>query len=33
MSDNENIEMEMEQDDEPQFSPIKEYFFPDGTLA
>lgn len=32
MSDNENIEMEMEQDDEPQFSPIKEYFFPDGTV-
>lgn len=32
MSDNENIEMEMEQDDEPQFPPVKEYFFPDGTV-
>lgn len=32
MSDNENIEMEQEQDDLSQFSPVKEYFFPDGTV-
>lgn len=32
MSDNENIEMEMEQDDVPQFPPVTEYFFPEGTV-
>lgn len=30
MSDNENIVME--QDEETQFPPVKEYFFPDGTV-